>query len=768
MPFKAVIFLLIFTCLAGGESSAQIQSEKKSSTGTIRGKVVDIQTRAPIEGVSVLIAESKIGTATDKEGEFILQNIKIGTMILLFRSVAYESIAMPDVVVKPKRTVYVEAELHPAILKLKGMVVRTDYFTAAGEKGGSNVSFSNEEIRRSPGSIGDITRIMRVLPNISKVNDLFNVLLVRGGSAVENGFYLDNIEIPNINHFPLRNSTGGPINLINVDFLKNANFSAGGFPAMYGDHLSSVMDLQSREGNRTEFNGQAALDLAGFSLAGEGPLRKNRGSWLLSLRRSSIDMLAHAFGYKIVPNYSDMQWKVTYDISKSNSLAFVGVAGIDHFDITRDEAIKEDLDWGTWKGYEYSAGVNWRTLWGEHGYANTSISVQAKRLNNIFYWIYRSGPQNDNNSLETAYQFRNVSSWLINKHHYVQFGIDAKYLTCRYDYFSDRQYDPLGGVIPVIKVKARAETYKTGLFISETMRLLRRFSLTMGYRYDYFRYNRHSRISPRYLFEWTISPVLSLDAAYGVYYQTLPLDLLIQFASHRYLKEPEARHYIVGVGYNLTEDTRLRMEGYYKSYRNIPLDPNQPQLYILDEILYCDYPSDHPVLKDEGRAESYGLELTLQKKMASGIYGLASLALSRSRYRDLNGDWRKRVVDNGILCGFEGGYRPNDNWELSLRWIYAGGPPYTPLDEALSRQNAATVLDRHRVNTLNYPAYHSLNVRIDRHFNFHGSNLILYASVWNLYNRRNILSYSWDGDGNCIDENYQLGFLPIVGIKYEF
>ncbi len=159
----------------------------------------------------------------------------------------------------------------------------------------------------------------------------------------------------------------------------------------------------------------------------------------------------------------------------------------------------------------------------------------------------------------------------------------------------------------------------------------------------------------------------------------------------------------------------------------------------MDEMVYrYGFFFNHDQLTSEGRARARGVELLVQKKLARGVYGLATASYSKTEYEAGDGVWRDRVYDNRWTASLEGGYKPSNRWEFSMRWIFAGGPPYTPLDLEASAAAGRDVLDGSRINEARYPAYHSLNLRFDRRFQFQASNLVWYVSVWNDYNRKNI------------------------------
>ena len=230
------------------------------------------------------------------------------------------------------------------------------------------------------------------------------------------------------------------------------------------------------------------------------------------------------------------------------------------------------------------------------------------------------------------------------------------------------------------------------------------------------------------------------------------------------MKDPYATHYIVGIEYLLTDDTRLVVEAYQKDYSNFPVDPNQSGIFVIDDNFFNNYEN----LQDNGQALSRGVEVILQKKLAESIYGLASATYFRSRYRGYDGTWRDRSYDNRMIVSIEGGYKPNSGLEMSLRWIYAGGVPYTPLDVNQSIANHRAVYDETRINAERYPDYHSMNIRLDKRFFFSKTNLVIYFSVWNVYAQKNIAEYFWNDTDQTIDEVYQWGLLPVLGVEWEF
>jgi hypothetical protein len=750
--------------------SAEVLADQATiKAGKISGRVVDGVTQAPLVGATVMVVSTQRGTATDDRGDFAITDLPVGSYSLSFSSVAYETLVKTDLVVRSRRNTFVEAALQPRMVEVGGFQVTSDYFAEDPARPTSNTDFSGEEVRRAPGSAGDVSRIVSVLPSIAKVNDQMNSLIVRGGTPTENGFYLDNIEIPNINHFPLPGTSGGPISLINVDFIQDVSFSAGGFGAPYGDRLSAVMDLKFREGNREEFDGQLDLNFAGFGLVGEGPLVRDRGSWMVSVRRSYLDLLVDAIGTGVAPRYSDYQGKAVYDLSPSHRLSVLAVVGDDFVDFDSDQSVEDGNNFfGVYEGFEAAAGVNWRYLWGKKGYSNTSVSVLATELTAAFYETDSGDWLTDETTSEKALQLRNANVLTFGRGAYLEFGVEAKGLFHNYDVHVVEYTDPLGHYQPELNVLERLRSSRAGTFASLTAGPTTALAATLGLRYDYLEYNRHGHLSPRLSLAYQSGAGTTLNAAAGLYRQHLPLALLAQYPRNRALRDPLAYQYVLGLNHLLTDQTKLTVEVYFKRYDHFPVDPGQPQLFVVDELTYRGFFGNYLNLQDVGRARSYGLEVTIQKKLVEGTYGLVSGGLSRSEYRGLDGIWRDRVYDNRLVASAEGGYKPNNKWEFSLRWIFAGGPPYTPLDIERSRLLNRSVLDGMRVNDERMPAYHSLNLRFDRRYNFSGSSLIVFFSVWNVYNRKNVAQYYWNEVAQDQDVLYQWSLLPVGGLEFEF
>ena len=220
-----------------------------AQTGSIQGQVIDATTQQPLPGVNVALADTSRGAATNANGRFEITGLAPGTYTLRATFVGYAPQTKTDVVVRSSRPTLVTFELREAAVELEGLVVQGSAFADEPEAPTSVQTLGAEEVRRTPGGQNDISRTLLSLPGVTGGVDNRNDLLVRGGGPSENAYFLDGIRIPQINHFATQGATGGALGLVNVDFIRETTFYTGGFPARYGDALSSVLVIENRNGS---------------------------------------------------------------------------------------------------------------------------------------------------------------------------------------------------------------------------------------------------------------------------------------------------------------------------------------------------------------------------------------------------------------------------------------------------------------------------------------------------------------------------------------
>ena len=381
------------------------------------------------------------------------------------------------------------------------------------------------------------------LPSVAKVNDQSNGLIVRGGNPVENAFFIDGIEVPNINHFPDQASSSGPIGMINVDLIKDVVFHSGAFPSVYGDRLSSVMDITLREGNRKEFDGQLDLNFAGFGGVAEGPLARGRGSWLISARRSYLDLVVKAFdvGSTVAPRYGDGQAKVAFDLNRNHSVSLIGFWGDDHNAPDRETGLENDMQvYGRQDIATGTAGLTWRALWGKNAVSRTSLSTTGWSFDEDWYETSTARYQIRNRSLEQSTVFRNVNHVRLDDGFSLEFGADVKSLASDYDNGYQGTTNALGDTVPPVRFDTRLAGTKFGLFADAVFRPVSWLTVEAGLRADRFTVNRNGTVSPRVNVSAALDARTTIKAACGMFHQNLPVLFLAQNESLRRAADPRS------------------------------------------------------------------------------------------------------------------------------------------------------------------------------------------------------------------------------------
>ncbi|MBX2822742.1 MAG: TonB-dependent receptor [Rhodothermaceae bacterium] len=759
---KRIPFLLIYALFS-------LNAFAQTNTGIIAGKVVDEATKEPLIGVNVLIVDTPFGAATDENGTYAIPNLPVGTYRLSFQYIGYQMVIETDIVVRTERTSVVDADLKFTILETDGVLVTAEYYQKNQTELTSVVGFSTEEIRRSPGAGQEITRVLNALPGVASRGETSQDLFVRGGSPLENGFYIDNIFIPNASHFTTGDgSTFGPTGLINTEFVDNVDFYSGGFSSAYGDRLSSISMIRYRDGNSNRVTGELGLNFAGGIAIVEGPWAKGKGSFFVSGRRSYLDLIANAINAGGAPSFGDIQGKMTYRFNNKHSLSLLNLFGQSEFDQQAEDAEEDgDNEFLKMVGAQNTVGLTWLGIWNGNGYSSTSASYSFRTRDFTSQRLVDNSFKIDEELRTDYFNVRNVNFFQLNPRFKAEFGSELAYEEGTFEIIQDA-YTSRAGIEQEGFIRDLDENnLRVGSFASFIARPLPRLQLTLGVRGDYTSLNEDFTVSPRAALSYQLTSKLAINGSAGVFHQAVPLYITAQHPANAALDQMQARHFIVGVDYMLTPDTKLTIEAYEKQYRNMPIQDINNSLgdpsYALDnrgELLGS--------LASNGESYARGVEVLLQKKLAEQVYGLASASYFRARYTDAQGVDRNRLFDNKVLFNVIGGYKPNDIWEFSVRWTYSGGRPVTPLDEAASEQFGDEVWDISSFNAERLPAYHALFVRADRRFNFKSSNMVTFLSLWNAYSRSNVEDYYWNINENRTDERNQFSLLPIIGIEFEF
>lgn len=775
-----------------------------AQTGNLRGKVVDSESKQPLVGVNIIIKNTDFGAATNEAGEYVINKIPVGVYEVSFSYIGYTGRTIPDVVIKSNKIVYLNNEMQPAVIEGKEVTVTSGYFNNTQNSVVSAQSLSFEEIRRNPGAREDVSRMVQNLPGVNPSNDDRNDLLIRGGSPTEVLFVIDDFEVANPNHFGTQGSTGGPISMINNEFVENIDFYSGGFTSVYSNKLSGVMDIRFREGNRNATDGKLDLSFAGAGGYFETPI-SNKGSILLGVHRSFLDLFEKLFDYGGVPIYNNIQGKITYDLSNSQKLSAIFLGGDDR--ITMDEPDVDDYNIGVKDTAEYDktifksqqliSGLKLQSFWSSGFYTLMTISHNYNKFytdNNIIHLegIRKQGEDGDddeltderklfekdvydNSSVENTSTIKLSSNILVGQS-IITSGIYAKISSLDYNIVyvpeDPLDIDKYGQLPKPYTVKHNINNrLKYGAFLNWNQKFAEGFTLNAGLRVDRFELINSFSVSPRINLEYKINERFNIHSGYGIYYQNPEMIWILSDADNRNtLKDIKCTHYIIGADYILLPSLKLTVEAYLKNYAKYPVSADPGYSMISLANTGTDYGNNltSNKLVSKGTGRGYGFEFMLQKKMADNFYGIISYSWSDIKHKALDGKLRRGAYDNRNVLNVVLGYRISDNYEISSKFRYSGGNPYTPYDIEDSKASGSGLYKLSAINSAVYPSYQRFDLRIDHRDFYEAGTLIEYISVENVFDRKNVLYHKWDSKTEKVKYNYQIGLFIVGGISFEF
>ncbi len=755
---KIFYFLLIIT-------STLISQEK---TGSISGKIIDQSTKQPLSAANVLLLETNYGAVSNNNGEFVISNVPVGNYKIRASMIGYKSVIKSDVVVHTGKPAIVNFELGETVIELSGIEVTSDYFQKDPNEATSVTNFTYEEIRRAPGGFEDVVRALSVLPGIAQADAGRNDLIVRGGAPSENLYVVDGITVPNINHFGSQGATGGPLSYIDLNYVEGTTFSSGGFSALYGDKLSSVLKIDLRDARNDRIGGKANISATQFGLSAEGPITENSG-FIFSARRSYLDFIFKAAGFGFVPEYYDVLTKFNYNFDKRNSLSYIFISAFDNvkfFNETSDQRYSNSRTLGN-DQIQYVTGLNFRHLFNKgfykislnRNYVDYNFSQKDSLQNPIFL----------NKSLEAENNLTADILYKINPASEITSGAAVKLIKFRADVKFPAFVTTFGDTLTLNELYVKDNFIKSNAFAQFSTIFKNKIKANIGARVDFFSgIEKSFSLSPRFSLSYLITDLTSLNFASGIFKQSPSYIWLKGNEQNRNLKMIEANHLVLGLEHKIRKDVLLKLEGYLKYYKNYPASQLRPYLVLANTGAGFSGSEDNfssfglEPLVSEGKGNVRGLEFLAQKKFSEiPLYGIFSLTYSEANFTALDGIERRGNYDQSWIINLSGGYIFNEKWEASAKFRYATGKPYTPFN--FDGTQNVEFYNSVRTNPL-----HSLDVRVDRRWNFESWNLIAYIDVQNIYNRNNVSFIRWDARENKVDEDSSIGILPSIGITIEF
>jgi outer membrane receptor protein involved in Fe transport len=837
--------------------------------GQLEGVVLD-EERKPIVGATVKLPDLQRGVVTKSDGTFRISNIPLGRHRVEISAIGYDRYTT-IVNIKAKQREELRITLRQESVQAQSIEVtasrriqdQTDTRTSV-------LTVDPREAKYKAGGIEDIFRTLQNLPGVTAPSDFSSQLVVRGSGPDQNLILLDNIELFN----PYR--LYGFISLFNPETVSSISLLTGGFPAQYSDRLSAVLDVRNRDGQTEHgyLTGKLNVNITNANVITEGALPFWNGSWILSSRRTYYDLIVGPIiratgavdGDVALPNFRDIQMKITLFpaaghkvfanvlTSRDNTEFTSGINrttadSVSIVDRSYNDAYGITWQWTPWRNVVTAVGLSYYTNYGANSFGGvggsallnssanggTLTNEEFQRLQDSLRQAGFDVPTLFTVRGESGFRFQKTSlkvdnSWQIDSLHRFDFGIQQDWIytgiTAFYDFDPRlkalRAANPTAPPLPE-SVERGIEYIRSGLYAMDQWRALERLTITIGARFDYFALLNKSYLAPRLSASYAFSPITTLRAAWGIYYQSPGYEKLFDQQvfldltndNVRSLRAERAIHNILGIEHQLSPSWLFRVESYYKHFsdlilpkvvqgtvwkvQKIPGLPDsayrtrdgwtQPVASVGDSLTTI------PINSASG--ESYGIELFLQKFApvgSSGLYGWISYSFAfANRYRD--GLVIPFNFDRRHSLSIVGGWRISENLDLSVTFTYGSGFPWTyPVGinpRIVEVRNAETgqmearidtdwrgvVFDVDRgglanINRGRLPDYHRLDLRLTTYARWFGWKWSWYLDIINVYNRQNVIGVFYRVNRETLElierRSTMFPILPTIGFSVTF
>ena len=735
--------------------------------GSIYGTVQDKITEEPLIGATVATEDGKLATTTDIDGKFTLE-LPVGTYNLKATYIGYNELIKFNVVLTSGNALSVSFDMEPSLEALEEVTVKTvktksalasDVITPLSVQ-----SLTTEEIRSNPGGNFDVSKVVQALPGVAGTTGsggFRNDIILRGGGPNENVYFLDDIEIPILNHFTTQGSAGGPAGIINISFIEDIKLSTSAFNARFDNTTSGIFEFKQREGNSEKLQGNVRLSASEFAATFDGPAGP-KTTYLVSARRSYLAFLFTLLDLPIRPDYWDFQTKISHKLGEKTTLDILGIGAIDFFKF----AVPKDA---TPENVYILRSNNYISQWNYTGGATLkhrlnngllSISLSRNHFNNELERFEDNSVKDPatRNFFSTSNEIENKLRVNVKKYKngltysyggvLQQVGYDNNF----YALIRPEIRDENGSLIqPEINntFDTKIGFWKYGAYVQGGKTFKNQVSLSAGLRTDMNSYtttgnNPAKTLSPRLSASLPLNPKWRFNATWGMYYK-LPIYTVLGFKSNdgafvnkdnSYIR---STHYAAGFEFLPKTDLRFTLEGYYKDYGNYPVS-------VFNNLSLANLGGGFGAIGNEkvvsdGKGRAYGLEFFMQQKLVKRQFVTLSYSFVRSQFGGINTVLFPSAWDNRHLLSFIYGYKFGKNWELGAKYRFAGGSPYTPYDLVASQRNYLSigtgVFDYSRLNSQRLKPFNQLDMRIDKKWNYTNWTLDLFFDVQNVWGAKN-------------------------------
>jgi outer membrane receptor for ferrienterochelin and colicin len=796
MDMKRLILLAII--LISYQTALQAQQ------ATLKGRVFDAVSNEPLPFVNVIVTGTTVGTITDIDGNFQITGLNPGFLRVQASFIGYHSVLSSEIEVSNVKVAFVEIRMEKRDTEIEEVIVNASPFRKTEESPVSLKTIGIAEIEKSPGANRDISKVIQSFAGVLSSPSFRNDIIIRGGGPSESRFYLDGVEVPNINHFATQGASGGAVGILNADLIREVNYYSGAFPSNRGNALSGVFEFAQVDGNADKLRFRGSLGAAEVSTTFDGPLGE-KTSFIVSARRSYLKLLFTALKLPFLPTFNDMQFKVKTRFDAKNELTFIGLGALDQNELNLD--IKNPDEQQTYILGQLPENDQWSYTLGavyKHFRDNSyqTLVVSRSQLSNTATKYFENDESSESNKI-VDYTSQEVENKIRFENNMRMDGFKAN-IGANIDFaqYSNRTLGKRFYDRNILNVNydTKLNLVKYGLFgqVSRIF-LAERLTLSAGFRMDANNYssgmnNPLKQFSPRISASYQLTPEWSLNLNTGRYFQlpaytTLGYQQNNEFVNkNNQLKYISVDHYIGGLEFKPATAVQFSVEGFFKDYQDYPFSVN-------DQISLANKGADYGVIGDEevtstSKGRAYGGEFQARISSAKGYNLNLSYTLVRSEFQDGNNQYIVSAWDSKHILSMTGSAALKRGWQVGTRFRFVGGLPYTPWDFNRSslieawNLSGGPYFDNSKLNSNRFGVFHQLDVRVDKAYYLKKMTLKFYLDIQNLYNFQaqstDIVLRETDANGNFLIadngtryvlrsvKNPSGTVLPTIGIQVEF
>lgn len=692
---------------------SMMRAQTTTADQTIRGQVCDVASGEPMIGVTITVENgTTMATVSDIDGNFVIQHVPVGRHSVRATYIGYEPVLLKEQLVTSGKELVLNLKMTESLTNLQEVVIKPRVNKQQPLNEMAQVGarmFSVEEATRYAGGMADPARTASMFAGVA-TGGATNGISIHGNSPQMLQWRIEGIEVNNPNHFAdITEAGGGVFTSLNGTVLANSDFMTGAMPAEYGNALSGAFDMKMRVGNNTKHEHAIQVGTLGVDFASEGPLTKNsKASYLINYRYSFLEIAKklHAINMeKETLDYQDLSFKVNVPTTHAGTFAVWFTGLFDRFendvpDVADRKTLWDSNDsWSTQKSWAGGLTHTYRFRSGGTLTSNIAYTGAYQKLGiNDYNEQMQQMPDMLGRSLSWNVIISTQHKHKFSSRYTMQNGFEHRHM----DFCTWMDYIKVVGG-PLYRVfESNGSTGLTRLYTNHKIALSQRLSTVAGINVMWFNLNNQVLVEPRISFQYKTSASSTLSIAYAMNSRKEAIDTY--FVLNTNSQEPNvnkdlgltrSHHISASFAQRLGENAMLKIEPYWQWLFDVPVEQGTTYSVINHNLFYQDR-----ALVNKGAGRNYGIDLTLERYLKDGLYGMFTATLFKSEYRDAQGEWHHTRHDRGYITNILGGKEwmvgksRKNVFGINGRLTLMGGDRYTPMVAGTTYEDVAQRPDR--------------------------------------------------------------------------